>query len=459
MKSILRSSLFIFGLLFISKYSFAQQYTITDFYKVDSIANQAKPKDALALIEKINTQARAEGNSAMLIKSVIYRMMFQSYLEENSFDKILIDLRKDISLAKQPEKSILQSLLAETYWKFYQQNQWKIAQRTNVQGDIGDDINTWSTGKLIEETTKTYLASLSEIELLKNTKTDFLNHVLAGDKSSRIYRPTLYDLLAHRAIDVFTNTQITLTQEENDQINFNDPIWFAERKVFLNSPLPKIDSTSFYITALQIFKNLIEFHTYNDNKSAVADADFRRLKFIALRNTVKSVYFNALQLLANKSTETEVYADILFEQATLYRNGQMPTDTAKQNLVKTIELANKAIKAYPKSIGAKNSENLINQIKNPELTTQTKQIITANQPAQLYLAYKNVDTIYFKLFKRPIEERLDYKLNDQKNLFSFLEKNKQTRAWFAIVPKSTDYQLHTLITKIDGLPYGNYLLI
>ncbi|RZL47355.1 MAG: hypothetical protein EOP00_12215, partial [Pedobacter sp.] len=113
----------------------------------------------------------------------------------------------------------------------------------------------------------------------------------------------------------------------------------------------------------------------------------------------------------------------------------------------------------PKSIGAKNSENLINQIKNPELTTQTKQIITANQPAQLYLAYKNVDTIYFKLFKRPIEERLDYRLNDQKNLFNFLEKNKQTRAWFAIVPKSTDYQLHTLITKIDGLPYGNYLLI
>ena len=317
MRSILRSSLLICCILFISNYSFSQKYTIADFYKVDSIAKQAKPKDALALIEKINTQARADGNSAMLIKSVIYRMMFQSYLEENAFDKILIDLRKDISLAKQPEKSMLQSLLAETYWKFYQQNQWKISQRTNVQGDIGDDINTWSTQKLIEETTKSYLASISEIELLKNTKVDFLNSVLAGDKGNRSFRPTLYDLLAHRAIDAFTNTQITLTQEENEQIDFNDPIWFADRKIFLSSPLPKVDSASFYITALQIFKNLISFHTQNDNKAAVADADLKRLKFISLRNSDKEAYFIALQSLATQSIETEVYADILFEQATL----------------------------------------------------------------------------------------------------------------------------------------------
>ncbi|WP_169306859.1 alpha-2-macroglobulin family protein [Pedobacter polaris] len=459
MKLAIRFSFLLICTLLFNSSAFSQKYSIDDFYKIDSTANQAKPKDALALIEKINAQARAEGNSAMLIKSVIYRMMFQSYLEENAFDKILIDLRKDISLAKQPEKSILQSLLAETYWKFYQQNQWKIAQRTNVKANIGDDINTWSTQKLIEETTKTYLASVSEIELLKNTKVDFLDNVLAGDKSSRIFRPTLYDLLAHRAIDVFTNTQIALTQAEEEQLNFNDPIWFADRKIFLNSPLPQSDSTSFYITALQIFKNLISFHTYGENKAALADADLRRLKFIALRNSDKEAYFNALQSLSTKSAETEIYADILYEQAMLYKNDQMPADTNKQNLVKAVDLANKATKAYPNSIGAKNSKNLINQIKTIELTTQTKAHVTPNHAVQLHLAYKNLDTVYFKIYKRPMGELLYNKLNNRKEFFNFLENNREIREWFEVVPKSSDYQTHTLVAKIEGLTYGNYLLI
>lgn len=182
-------------LLFIIWFSFEaaaqHQYTQADFYRIDSIANQGKPKDALALIEKINQQARQERNTPLLIKSVIYRMMFQGYLVENAFDKILINLREDISTAKQPEKSILQSLLAETYWNYLQQNRWQISQRTSVQGDIGDDIKTWNIKKLSDETVKYYLLSLKEVQLLQQTKVDVLDAVLAGDQNNRVDRKSV----------------------------------------------------------------------------------------------------------------------------------------------------------------------------------------------------------------------------------------------------------------------------
>ncbi len=459
MKMLLRLSFLLICSLLFNSPAFSQQYTIDDFYKVDSIANAAKPKDALALIEKINSQARADGNSALLIKSVIYKMMFQSYLEENAFDKILIDLRKDISLAKQPEKSILQSLLAETYWKFYQQNQWKISQRTNVSANIGDDINTWSIQKLTDEITKNFLYSLQEATLLQNTKVDFLDKILAGDKYNRSFRPTLYDLLAHRAIDVFINTQINVTQADEENTDFTNPVWYANQETFINQKLPQSDSSSFYAEALQLFKNLMVFHTKDKNEAALADVDLKRLKFISLRNNNNELYQNALQNLAAKSINTEVYADILYEQAILYKNGQAEIDTNKQNLVKAVELSNKAIKAFPKSIGAFNSQNLIKQIKGIELNAKTKVIIEPNKPAQLQLTYKNVDTIYFKLYKRPMLEQLYNKLNNKKDFFSFLEKNKTTREWFIVVPKSTDYQTHTLIAPIEALPAGNYLLL
>ncbi|WP_316785283.1 alpha-2-macroglobulin family protein [Pedobacter frigiditerrae] len=459
MKMLLRFSvLLIFSILF-NFSGFSQQYTIDDFYKVDSIATKAKPKDALALIEKMNDQARADGNTPLLIKSVIYKMMFQSYLEENAFDKILIDLRKDISLAKQPEKSILQSLLAETYWKFYQQNQWKISQRTNVSANIGDDINTWSVQKLTDEIIKNFLYSLQEVRLLQNTKVDFLDKVLAGDKYNRSFRPTLYDLLAHRALDIFINTQINVTQADDENIDFTDPTWYADQQTFINLKLPQSDSTSFYAEAMQLFKNLMVFHLADKNETALADIDLKRLKFISLRNNNNELYQNALQNLAAKSINTEVYADILYEQAILYKNAPAGIDTNQQNLVKAVELSNKAIKAFPKSIGAFNSANLIKQIKSVELNAQAKNIIEPNKPAQLHLTYKNVDTIYFKLYKRPMLEQLYNKLNNKKDFFSFLEKNKTTREWFIIVPKSSDYQSHTLIAPVEGLPVGNYLLL
>jgi uncharacterized protein YfaS (alpha-2-macroglobulin family) len=454
---------FLLSLTFLfNSWAFAQKYTINDFYKIDSIANQAKPKDALALIETINAQARADGNSALLIKSVIYRMMFQSYVEENAFDKILIGLRSDIILAKQPEKSILQSLLAETYWKFYQQNQWKISQRTNVNTTIGDDINTWSIQKLTDETTKNFLASLSEIELLQNTKVDFLDQVLAGDKYNRTFRPTLYDLLAHRALDVFINTQITITQAENELIDLNNPVYYADQPSFLTIKLPKGDSSSFNIEALKLFQNLIEFNNNTKNFMALADIDLKRLKFIYTRNYSsdnQELYYNALQNLAHKTANTEVYTDVLYELALLHKNGQMPIDSNKLNLIKAIDLIDKAVKTYPKSIGSKNALNLAKQIKAKELSTKIKQYILPNKPAQLYFSYKNVDTIYLKLYKKSLENNLLNNVNDKKEFLKLISKINPLKQWFVLVPKTEDYQTHTLIDKIEGLPYGNYTII
>jgi len=459
MKLSLRLSFLIICIVFCCKNSFAQKYTIHDFYKIDSLANQAKPKDALALIEIFNTQARADQNAAMLIKSVIYRMTFQSYLEENMFDKILADLKKDINLAKQPAKSILQSLLAEMYWKYYQQNRWRIAQRTNIEGDTGEDINTWSIPKLSQEITKTYLSSLQEKELLQQTKVDVLDHVLSGDKRNRIFRPTLYDLLAHRAIDVFTNTQITLTQADTETIDFNDPVWFADRVAFVKTDLPESDSTFFYTAALQTFKNLIVFHTLNDNKAALADADLKRLKFIARQNNDKDLYFEALDRLALNSRETEVYADILYEQASLHKNASLQTDTNKLHLINAVVLANKAIQAYPKSVGAENAERLSNQIKASSLTTKIKQYLLPNKPAQLYFSYTNVDTIYVKLYPRKLQDQPFEKIDNKEKFLKFVTGNKALKDWIVIVPKSDDYRNHSLIDKIDGLPVGNYFII
>lgn len=438
----------------------AQQYTFEDFYRVDSIANRAQPKDALALVEKISKQAHETHNTPLIIKSVIYRMLFQSYLEEDAFNQILIDLRKDISTAKQPEKSILQSLLAETYWNYLRDNNWQITQRTEVQGEIGDDIKIWDIKKLNKEIVKYYLLSLNEVSLLQQTKVDVLDAVLAGDKSNRNFRPTLYDLLAHRAIDVFSNTQINLTDYSFELLDRNNPALLGSRADFLAIKLPA-DSISFKIQALQLFKNLIRLHQSNNNLPALTDADLKRLKFVRqyFMSDNPEAFASGLSNLADQSTGSEVYTDILYEQAVIHKNVELQIDTNKQNLIKAVALAEKAINSYPKSIGARNAENLITQIKSSELIIQTKGYLQPDKAAQLLLSYKNVDTVHFRLFKRP-EDKNEYQQFDSKKDFSdFLKNKKILREWVVVVPKSSDYQRHTLIDKIDGLPFNDYTLI
>ena len=438
----------------------AQQYTFDDFYRVDSIANRAQPKDALALIEKISKQAHETHNTPLIIKSVIYRMMFQSYLEEDAFDKILIDLRKDISMAKQPEKSILQSLLAETYWNYLRENNWQITQRTQVQGDIGDNIKTWDVKKLNNETVKYYLLSLNEAALLQQTKVDVLDAVLVGDKSNRNFRPTLYDLLAHRAIDVFSNTQISLTTYNDELPDLNNPTLLGSRPDFLAVKL-HADSTSFKVQALQLFKNLISLHQNSNNLAALADADLKRLKFVHqyFIGDNQEAFAGALSRLAEQSTGSEVYADILYEQAVIHKNAQLLIDTNKQNLITGVALAEKAINSYPKSIGAKNAENLINQIKSSQLTIQTKGYLQPDKAAQLHLSYKNVDTVIFRLFKTPEDKDGYQQFNNKKEFIYFLKNKKSLKEWLVVVPKTKDYQTHTLIDKMDGLPFNDYTLI
>ena len=79
--------LFFFGYAF-NSLAQQNQYFLKEFKRVDSLASKAEPKAALSLIDMLNKKARLQNNSEMLVKSVVYRMLFQSYLEENQFVKI-----------------------------------------------------------------------------------------------------------------------------------------------------------------------------------------------------------------------------------------------------------------------------------------------------------------------------------------------------------------------------------
>ena len=200
----------------------------------------------------------------------------------------------------------------------------------------------------------------------------------------------------------------------------------------------------------------------------MADADLKRLKFIYERSTElnkEEDYLKAIQSLTSQAINTEIYADLLYEQALFYKNDQFklsannPNDK-KPDLVKVVELANKAIQAFPKSNGAKNAENLIKDINGKTLTFQLKEFGQPGRPSQLLFNYKNIDTVQLQVYKVPADFNDYYSVLDNKVKYKeFLETHKTVKSWMVIPPKSVDYQEHTLIAKMDALPYGSYIII
>src|SRR3546814_13143646 len=70
--------------------------------------------------------------SSDVCSSDLHRILFQSYTEEDSFAKIVKGLENDLRQAEFPVKQVLHSLLAEAYWNYYEQNRFRLFQRSTV---------------------------------------------------------------------------------------------------------------------------------------------------------------------------------------------------------------------------------------------------------------------------------------------------------------------------------------
>lgn len=78
---------------------------------------------------------------------------------------------------------------------------------------------------LYEKITYDYLASLENKIVLQSIQLEDIKTCIITADKSKIFRPTLYDLLANRAIDFFSKDFADLTQPQN-AFNINNLQYF-----------------------------------------------------------------------------------------------------------------------------------------------------------------------------------------------------------------------------------------
>ena len=332
-----------------------------EWKKVDSLANKGLNKSALEVVNGIYDKAKTENNAPQYVKAIIHRMKFEQYMEEYSLIKALNKLNEEAKEAKYPVKPVLQSMIAESYWQYYQQNRYRFYNRTTTVNFDNDDITTWDLKTIFTKVVENYQASLEATDSLKRTPLNIYDEILVKQSNSRKFRPTLYDFLAHRAVDFYMNEEPDITRPAY-KFEINSESYFWNYDEFAKVGITTKDTLSSKFYAIKILQDLLAFHSSDTDPRAIIDIDIKRLKFVKTNSTSEikdSLYFKALQSLENKFTSDPASADVSYEIANVYfekgnKYSPLQSDENKWMKKQALELCEAIIKKFPSSDGAQN---------------------------------------------------------------------------------------------------------
>lgn len=438
-----------------------------EWKKVEKFEADGLPESALKILENILANARTDKNENQLVKALIYKAKFIAQTEEDGHVLAIQILETEIAAATFPLKNILSSLTAELYQNYYQQNRWQIFERSNTAAVTGTDIRHWDLKTLTEHTQYLYKQSLANEAQLQEVPVVQYEYILqTGDKESRLLRPTLYDLLAHRAFDYFANDETYLSQPTY-AFALDKEIYFADNKAFADIQITSKDTTSNKLYALDILRTLLRFHLKDPEPSALIDADLKRLQFIWQNATVThkdSLYINALIQAQKKYAKHPASTRYSFALAQQYFNQSQQYDpfnyTATQfDAVAALAICDSATQYFPGSMGADNCIILKNQILAKSLSVQVEKYNIPNEPFRALVNWKNTQQLHLKIIQLNTKQFAAFNTTNYDNKLKFLAKQKAVTQWVQNLPDPADYQQHSAEIKIDGLPNGIYVLM
>lgn len=440
----------------------------SDWKKVETFDQQGLPKSALDIVESIYKKAQQETNNNQIIKSLIYKAKYLLTLEENAQLLIIKDLKNEIGSSTFPKRNILESILANLYWQYFQQNRWKFYDRTQTSEKVDqEDFRTWDLETLFNEVHIYYQKSLQNGVLAQQTDLNQFDEILNTASDSKKYRPTLYDFLSHNALDFYKTSETGITKPSY-AFTIDEREYLQDHHVFSSLKITSKDSLSLQFNALKLFQNLIKFHARSKTPDALIEVNIERINFVyanAVFADKESILLTSLQSEKKKHQAQSASALYDYEIAKLYQQ-QGSTYTPEDNkthhwkLKEALEVCEATIKKFPDSRGANKCKALKSQIVHSTLDIKTEKYIPVQTAGRLLITYKNLDKLYFKALKISDKQLKSlnqiYKTEDQ---VKFLNSLQTIKSWEAEIRNEKDYQNHNTEVLLPELEQGTYLIL
>ncbi len=444
---------------------------------VQKAENEGLPETALKKVNEIYAKAKTDKNDGQAIKALIHQIKFADYKEDNVLAQNILKVEKELQTTSGTAKLVLHSMLGEMYWRYYQNNRWKFADRSKTVNIQLDDIETFSLDKIIEVTMEHYVASCQLSVDSKNNElrtSNFEPILNQGNTKGKNLRPTLFDFLVHRALDFFKSEEPDVTKPAY-AFTVNQEDFLGNAETFAKLKIETKDSLSTKFYALTLLQELTKFHLADKTPDALVEVDLERLEFVkqyATFPTKSDLYLKALISLEQKTLSSPVSTLATYRIANEYvaagaQYKPLQGDAHKWEVKKAYELCETAKKRFPDSDGAIQCGNLQGQILSKSINAQLEEVNVPNKPFRALVQYKNFTELNWRIIKITREEVAEqrkkyarnYEVDREEKFLEYFIGKTALKTGKATLPSDDDYQSHSVEVKLEALPAGEYMVL
>ena len=431
---------------------------------IDSLTGIGQYASALEHTDVLLAEAKATSDWRTEFMAWSRRAGYQELIGTPS-DSIINPIDRRAAEAPVPLSQLLRSTLMDRWWQRYQRDRWRIMDRTELDGSFNAaDPETWTQGRYTERVIREARASVEPGDSLRRIPVGELGELLLGDTGAYSLRPTIYDVLAHRALSVFINSETRLA-EPSWRFTLNDPKDFELFEPFVLRPLMHHDSTAWEFQSMRLYQRLERAHLNADKLDAYVDVALQRLAYVRERSVLPekdSLYLGALELLRSRVPEDACEAEVLVamahwheEQAGKYE--RLRGDDWKWERKATLDLCKSAAGKWPGSFGARNAAAMMARLLQPSVSLTTEQAVPPNGEFLALLKYRNATKAWLRVVSDPEREENDRRYEPDRN--AWLLKQMPVKEWGVELPDDGDMNEHAVEVAIEALPLGRYAIL
>jgi uncharacterized protein YfaS (alpha-2-macroglobulin family) len=426
--------------------------------KVDDAQKQGLPKTAIEHLDAIikdTMQAKAYPEA---IKAIGRKIALEGVIQGNKPEEKITRLEAEIAKAPKEMVPVMDAIMADWYWQYFQENRWRFIQRTQTAQEPGKDILTWDLPHILSEIDKQFTKALANDAELKKTKIAEYDALLTKGTLPDTYRPTLYDFLAFEALNFYTTGEQAGAKAEDAFELKPDSRVFDPAEQFIKWEIKSSDDSSLTVKALRLYQQVLAFHQNDADKAAFLDADLLRLQYgynKAVGEDKAARYTLALKGFVEKWATHEVSAQARLLWAGVLRQQNEPVEARK--------IAAAGWEAFRDTPGGRGCYNVIQQIEARLLQVETERVWNEPWPT-INVRYRNITQVHFRLVA------YDWKARRGGNLYrpEQLERGEREQIlnskpileWSTKLPSTGDYRARIEETPAPrDIKPGSYFLL
>ncbi len=381
--------------------------------------------------------------------------LFQLEWQDNYYDTVYSLIKAEIQQSDGFAKAIWHSYMAGFLQDYYNANQYKIVSITPVNVPAESlPFDQWDIRTIVSRTVEHHSAALAYGEDLKSVSMESCKKLFTKtDSNTLIYCNNLYDVLAHLALDYYSNT-IYKMPVPIQEFSINSSVYFADNSAFAAYVLPAVDTLSFQYLSLQTLQAMTKMYRQRGTRMQIY-IQLLRLDYAYNHAVVKdadTLYLQALQQMEQNFYGQAGYANICLHLGQYYQT---------YDRVRAVYWYQQAIEQEPNTIEAQCAEFEMNEIKKPALTINAGRCYTADETDIMNIQCCNADSIYFRLIPCSADFYGQITKNYYRNklkVFNTLLKMPATKTWTISAHNTQDYSEKRFIAYFPALPAGNYVL-